>query len=278
MIYKYLSIRFDEKYSGILKTEDVIKLLIGFPGLHQTDKCQFENKEGEPWLVLSLIKCDAHGCYSINKGEYFSNINLIELVFNDSDISFNTYFPLAKRIAESINWEVFDSQEEEVIIQKDLHSVKAKLLIEAILFFEKIAYDLINMLAQEYDLNLKDENPFGLLISRRNNLWRGSIKDGWNYQFHGDACKFVNDNTGQTLDVKINRKGNYGVIAHYSLKRFIETTSNLSHVDRVFKTLADIFTTMDQLEIEGVIIDIGGPYFPTRVLDKARMKALHYSQ
>jgi len=275
MTYRYLNIRFDKEYSDKLNTEDVIKIVNGISGLVQTDKCQFENQKDFPWLVLSLIKCNEFGNYSIDKGEYFQKINLIELLFNDCDESFNTYFPIAKQIAETINWEVLDCDNEEIIIEKNLYPVNGKLLIEAILLFEKIAYDLINKLGQEYDLNLKDENPFGKLITRQNNLWKGSIKDGWSYQFHGDACEFINDKTNQTLDVKINRKGNYGAIDNHSLKRFIETTLDLTHIDREIKTSKDMWMATNQLEKEGIIIEIGTPYFPTRVLDKGRIKTLY---
>jgi hypothetical protein len=221
MTYRYLNIRFDKEYSDSLNTEHIIKILKCISGLTQTDKCEFKNQNELPWLVLSLIKCNEFGNYDIDKGEYLSEINLIELKFNGTDESDKTYIRIAKQIAEFINWEVIDCDNDEIIIQKDLYPFNGKLLIEAILLFEQTANDLIKQLGQEYNLNLEEENPFGKLITRQNNLWKGIIKGEWSYQIHGDACRFINDKTNQSLDVKINRKGNYGAIDNYALSNLL---------------------------------------------------------
>jgi len=57
---------------------------------------------------------------------------------------------------------------------------KEKLLFEAIIAFEKQTNKLVELLADEYELNLDFEHPFGKLITRTNNLWNGCM----NYQFH----------------------------------------------------------------------------------------------
>jgi hypothetical protein len=119
MTYRYLNIRFDSKYSKDLNTKDVILIIEKIDGLTRKDKCQFENVENFPWLVLSLIKCNDRGNFSIDKGEYFEKINLIELIFSDNQESYDVYAPVAKEIANKINWEVIDDHNEEIIIEKN---------------------------------------------------------------------------------------------------------------------------------------------------------------
>ncbi|NME72758.1 hypothetical protein [Flammeovirga aprica] len=116
MTYGYLNIRFDSKYSKDLNTKDLILIIKKIDGLTRKDKCQFENAENFPWLVLSLINCNDRGNFSIDEGEYFEKINLIELIFSDNQESYDVYFLIGKDIANKINWEVIDDHTEEVIV------------------------------------------------------------------------------------------------------------------------------------------------------------------
>jgi hypothetical protein len=47
---------------------------------------------------------------------------------------------------------------------------REKLLLEAIVLFEQKANELIKLLASEHSLNLEDQNPFGKLITRKNDF------------------------------------------------------------------------------------------------------------
>ncbi len=89
-----------------------------------------------------------------------------------------------------------------------------KLIIEVVIKFDTRANELINALATEFNLDLSKEDPFGKLITRQNNLWKGALPNNWNYQFHGSHCKFENEVTNQILDVTINRGNNYGIFVN----------------------------------------------------------------
>lgn len=151
-----------------------------------------------------------------------------------------------------------------------------KLLIDAIIAFEKKAYELIELLANEFDLNLNEKHPFDKIKSRQTELWKGILKGKWYYQLHGDACKFENIESGQLLDIKINRRGNYGTISNYYLLKFIETTSDLKYVHNKINDSESMYNTMTQLEEKELIINIGeSPLsLDTRILNTEKINAL----
>jgi hypothetical protein len=143
------------------------------------------------------------------------------------------------------------------------------ILIEAITSFDKKANELIGLLGDEHDLNLESENPFGKLIKRDNNLWKGELKGTWIYQFHGGACKFENKITGQLVDVKINRRGNYGAIDDFYLFKYIETSKELDYIFEKINSEISLINLLAELEKENIIIDIGDSeiHQKTRILN-----------
>jgi hypothetical protein len=141
------------------------------------------------------------------------------------------------------------------------------ILIEAIISFGKTANELISLLASEYDLDLESENPFGKLQTRKNNLWKGQLRNNWSYYFHGDACKFENGITGQLVDVKINRDGNYGTISDFYLFTYIETTGELQYVFERINSENLVTKILTELKESDIIIDIGRFPMETWVLN-----------
>lgn len=144
---------------------------------------------------------------------------------------------------------------------------RKQLVIDAIKFFEKKANELIFLLADEYDLDLNQTNPFSKLLSIQNDLRKGNLENNWSYYFHGDSCEFLNIMTGQFLDVKINRNGNYGVIDYYYLYRFIETTESLNNVLENIGSKEILYKILEELERDNVIIDIDEFPIRSRVLN-----------
>ena len=145
---------------------------------------------------------------------------------------------------------------------------KQKLLEEAIVSFGQAAESLVQLLSHTFDLDLKNPNPFGKLITRKNNLWDGHLEGSWKYQFHGDACKFENLQTKQLVDVKINRKGHWGVISNFYLFKFIETTDSLKHVYQIIDSEGQVIELLEEMQKDGVLIDIGEPHFKALNLNK----------
>jgi len=141
-------------------------------------------------------------------------------------------------------------------------------LIRTIIAFENAAQDVIQLLAEAHGLDLASKQPFGKLLTRGNNLWKGVLPGGWAYQFHGGSCSFENNITGQFLDVAIN-KGSYNAIDDYFLYRFIETTKTLEQELNAIGDRHNFSKLMAQLENETFITNIGDGFFPVRILNHA---------
>ena|SRR6218665_3362512 len=142
-----------------------------------------------------------------------------------------------------------------------------KVLIKAIISFNKKANELIKILADRYDLDLTSENPFGKLLSRRNNLWKGELPDNWTYQFHGSSCKFENIVTKQHLDISIIHGTNYKAINNFFLQKYIETTEELKYIPDIINSPEIFHKALAQLEKDNVIINIGEYPFNFRTLN-----------
>jgi len=142
-------------------------------------------------------------------------------------------------------------------------------LREAIVEFKQTAENLVQLLSDSFDLDLSNPHPFGKLVVRQNNLWKGKLGENWEYQFHGDACLFTNSITNQIVDVKINRNGNWGTISNFYLFKFIESTTSLKHVFTIVDSEKKIKELLDELLKDKILIDIGEPHFRTLVLNKA---------
>ena len=143
---------------------------------------------------------------------------------------------------------------------------KRSFLILAITKFEEKAYELITLMCDHFNLDIESPHPFATLQSRRTDLWKGKFQN-WEYRFHGDSCEFINTKTRQFLDIKTNRKGNYGVIDRFFLFQFIDSTENLKELDP-FVNLSEKQELYDQLKLEGLVINIGDDHFPIWVLNK----------
>ena len=118
MNYRCLNIRFDSKHSININTVELIAFIKSFPELKQTDKVQFKNIDDYPWGVISLLKCDENGCFSLDKDEYFEQVNLIELLFSDTKELLSYYLEIGTRIAEKMNWELMDDDVDEILVNK----------------------------------------------------------------------------------------------------------------------------------------------------------------
>lgn len=149
-----------------------------------------------------------------------------------------------------------------------MKELEKKILIEAIIEFEKTAKKLIEKLLTEFGVKIEQQNPFNKFISIKNNLQKGNISENWSYWFHGDACEFENSETKQFIYVKINRNGNYGVIDNYNLYKFILTTKSLEYVIQNIESETKFNELIMELEKENIIINIDeNEFIKTRVLN-----------
>lgn len=143
-----------------------------------------------------------------------------------------------------------------------------RIILEVIIQFDSKANELINILGTEFNLDLSKEHPFGKLITRQNNLWKGDLPYNWSYQFHGSHCKFENDINNQILDVTINNGKNYGAFVDSTLFWFIETNKELNYVYNKIKTNETLTQYLNSLEQKNYIIDIGEFRYKLLILNK----------
>lgn len=131
-----------------------------------------------------------------------------------------------------------------------------KSILEVIRSFDSKANELISMLGMKFDIDLSKENPFDMLITRKNNLWKGSLSDNWIYQFHGSHCRFENKINNQVLDVKINKGIDYGIFTESTLLKFIETSKGLNSSYENIKESKVFNINLNSLERKKCIIEV----------------------
>lgn len=142
------------------------------------------------------------------------------------------------------------------------------LAIEAIISFNNKANEMTSLLAKKYGIDLNQDPQFGKLRSPRiAGLWKGQIVDNWTYWFHGSGCDFQNTDTGQFLYVRIN-EGHYGIIDNYYVYKYIITSESLAHIAAAIPTYDDFNLILNELENDGLLVDIGdlAPRYKSLVL------------
>jgi hypothetical protein len=113
-------------------------------------------------------------------------------------------------------------------------SISTNLVLENLLefhncieLFDKTAHSLMNLMAETFDINLKNSGDIYDLKTKRSKNQRGEINSEWNYHFHGKGCSFTNIITEQFLDIQINNGIEFGELDTYYLMKFIKTTESL---------------------------------------------------
>ena len=156
------------------------------------------------------------------------------------------------------------------MVVKDLITLNSteRIILEVIIKFDSQANALINILGSKFDLDLSKEHPFDKLITRQNNLWKGSLSDNWIYQFHGSHCRFENKMNHQILDVTINNGMDYGIFDASTLLWFTETSKDLNAIYEEIKENGVLTKNLNSLELKKHIIDIGELGFKMLILNK----------
>ena len=113
-------------------------------------------------------------------------------------------------------------------ISTDFVMSNIDLFIQCFIEFDITAYDLIELLAKTYNIDLNDPAQIWDLKRNKSKNQSGQINSTWAYHFHGAECAFTNRKTGQNVEIKIIYGQEYGVIDNFFLFRFIETTKSLA--------------------------------------------------
>ncbi|WP_194890995.1 hypothetical protein [Catenulispora pinisilvae] len=79
-MYRYLTVRSDDRYGESVPVDVLVELLESVPGLRRTDLAFYEAEADLDWLHLALIACDGAGNYAVRKGKVPERVNMVELI------------------------------------------------------------------------------------------------------------------------------------------------------------------------------------------------------
>lgn len=145
-------------------------------------------------------------------------------------------------------------------------SENGNLLYNGIIQFDKKAHEVIKAFNEAFDIDLSSQNPFSKFQVKKNDIWKGSFGQ-WDYCFHGDSCEFINIDTRQFLEVKINDSNHFGAIDPYYLWNFFSTTEGLENEGVLFKDPKTRYDTVEELKMKEYLINVGDDIFKVFILN-----------
>jgi hypothetical protein len=93
--------------------------------------------------------------------------------------------------------------------------------------FRTLAHDLVDRLAEKLNLPIDAFTDKLIRAQLSEEQQSGALPGGWRFEFHGFECAFVNESTGQAVDVLLGFPNEFGVLDPYFFYRFLETTPTL---------------------------------------------------
>jgi hypothetical protein len=138
-------------------------------------------------------------------------------------------------------------------------------LVLAMDAYQTIAKQLIDKLVFETDQPEKLKIEKGSYYEIQNAaLLNGTecLSDNWQFDVHGEHCRFKNIITGQTLEVSLSDKNSIGNLDPYFFHQFLETTEGLKHLTKYFThPFTGTLNFFKQLEKQGVLTHLYGVEF-----------------
>jgi hypothetical protein len=140
------------------------------------------------------------------------------------------------------------------------------LTLEAITAYQSKSWELLELIAAKFDVDLTAEYPFGGIRKRADFTFTGQLNEEWSFRFHGSECDFESSRTGQYLFVKIYGPGQFRAIDLHYLFRFIHDTPSLQHVSDVIKSKQQLYSLLAALETDGVLFNVLPPHPSFKIL------------
>lgn len=109
----YIAIRGDAEHSLFADVPPLVDFLNTLPTLYQFGRREFHAAAGQPWVDVTLIRCNSKGNYA-TIGLSASKINLVELICSYEGDP-NWYEQLATQIAQFLGWSAFEDSEDRLI-------------------------------------------------------------------------------------------------------------------------------------------------------------------
>ena len=106
-MYRYLNIAGDAQHATFEPVANIQEILEGLPNLERTSDRIYKSTPVTPWLMVSIVNCDAKGNYPAGLSQTSATANLVEIICPDTHATNETYYDnLATKIAESLGWSI----------------------------------------------------------------------------------------------------------------------------------------------------------------------------
>jgi len=94
--------------------------------------------------------------------------------------------------------------------------------------YRKLAEQLIFELAAKLRLDLNEGSPWIIFGQLRNSKKQKGTMNGWHYYLHGFHCAFLNNKSGQKIEVPLVFSLEFGDLDPYFFSQFIKSTKDYS--------------------------------------------------
>ena len=104
--------------------------------------------------------------------------------------------------------------------------INLNIIKQAIIDYRKDGKELMQKLAQKFELDITNEKDYDKLIERNNvEIPRnGELSKRWNYAFHGCECGFYNKKSKQQVEVVLSNQPEFGHIDSWFLLSYMQST------------------------------------------------------
>jgi hypothetical protein len=141
-------------------------------------------------------------------------------------------------------------EESEVILHEEA-------FVQAARDYRKLARTLAESLAQQLGIAIDPTFPDRSFRELESGQQQGLLDRKWKYCFNGMECSFINLQTGQDLDVKLNYPDEYGVLDPYYFVNYIITSGTYHNLDlKIYDAYRDGSIILNVLEKRGRLIRI----------------------
>ncbi|MBK9981090.1 MAG: hypothetical protein IPP15_01465 [Saprospiraceae bacterium] len=123
--------------------------------------------------------------------------------------------------------------------------------------YKSIAQELIHKLITETDqpeMQVILNGQYDEIQNAKLRNGEDRLTDEWNFDVHGEHCRFANEKTGQTLEVSLGSTDDIGNLDPYFFYEFLNTTDRYRHLTVYFKKpFQDMITFFEELEREKIL-------------------------
>ena len=127
--------------------------------------------------------------------------------------------------------------------------------------FRRDANSLMRLICQTFDLNFDTLEGLYELKFNKSERQRGSLNSEWNYYFHGVECQFINNQTGQVVEVILSNCPEYGHLDDYFFYNYMKTTQKYWYlIDWINDDSSNTSKVLDILQQQKILTKVDTLY------------------